>query len=83
MAEYIDRDAVKMLININFSGLLATIDSIPTADVAPVRHGRWERSENESNDEAFSLTGEEAWYYWTCSVCHEEDRKSVGRERVC
>lgn len=45
---------------------------IPAADVAPVVHGRWERSENESNDEAFSLTDEEAWYYWKCSVCHED-----------
>lgn len=48
------------------------ISKIPAADVAPVVHGRWERSENESNDEAFSLTDEEAWYYWKCSVCHED-----------
>lgn len=47
------------------------IVKIPT-NVAPVVHGRWERSENESNDEAFSLTDEEAWYYWKCSVCHED-----------
>ena len=48
------------------------VDDIPSADVVPVVHGRWERSENESNDEAFSLTDEEAWYYWKCSVCHED-----------
>lgn len=36
MAEYIEREAVKRLINNNFSGLLAAIDSIPAADVAPV-----------------------------------------------
>ena len=34
--EYIKREAVKGLININFSGLLAAIDLIPAADVAPV-----------------------------------------------
>ena len=36
MAEYIEREGVKRLINNNFSGLLAAIDSIPAADVAPV-----------------------------------------------
>ena len=41
MTEYIKREEVKKLININFSGLLAAIDTIPAADVAPVVHGRW------------------------------------------
>lgn len=41
MAEYIKREAVKRLVNNNFSGLLAAIDSIPAADVAPVVYGRW------------------------------------------
>lgn len=36
MAEYIEREEAKKLININFSGLLAAIDTIPAADVAPV-----------------------------------------------
>ena len=36
MAEYINREDVKGLININFSGLLAAIDLIPAADVVPV-----------------------------------------------
>ena len=40
MAEYIEREAIKNLININFSGLLAAIDTIPVADVAPVVHCR-------------------------------------------
>lgn len=38
MAEYIKREDVKGLINNNFGGLLAMIDSIPAADVAPVVH---------------------------------------------
>lgn len=36
MAEYIKKEAAKRLINNNFSGLLAAIDSIPAADVAPI-----------------------------------------------
>lgn len=36
MAEYIKREAVKKLVNNNFSGLLAAIDSIPAADVVEV-----------------------------------------------
>jgi len=42
MAEYIERESIKMLVNNNFSGLLAAIDSIPAADVVEVVHGRWE-----------------------------------------
>lgn len=42
MAEYIKREDVKRLVNNNFSGLLAAIDLIPAADVAPVVHGMWE-----------------------------------------
>lgn len=41
MAEYIEREAVKRLINNNFSGLLAAIDLIPVVDVVPVVHGHW------------------------------------------
>lgn len=36
VAEYIKRETVKGLININFSGLLAAIDLIPAVDVVPV-----------------------------------------------
>lgn len=84
MGEYIKREALitkfkKMelgehgLVERLFAdGVYAVIAAFPAADVAPVVHGRWERSENESNDEAFSLTDEEAWYYWKCSVCHED-----------
>lgn len=44
--EYIEREAVKSLININFSGLLDAVDAIPAADVAPVVHGRWDFKNN-------------------------------------
>lgn len=36
MADYIEREAVKRLINIDHGGYLDAIDCIPTADVAPV-----------------------------------------------
>lgn len=36
MAEYVKREDIKRLVNNNFSGLLAAIDLIPAADVAPV-----------------------------------------------
>lgn len=38
MADYIEREAVKRLINIDHGGYLAAIDCIPAADVAPVVH---------------------------------------------
>ena len=62
MAEYIEREGVKRLINNNFSGLLAAIDSIPAADVAPVVHGRW-------SDAGFGELPKHAPYGWACSVC--------------
>lgn len=58
MSEYIKREDVKRLVNINFSGLLAAIDSIPAADVAPVRHGRWMHEETEGG-----------FHIWSCSRC--------------
>lgn len=61
MAEYIKREAVKRLINNNFSGLLAAIDSIPAADVAPAVHGRWIEQEDPMLD-----------VYYICSVCKED-----------
>ena len=44
------------------------IDEIPTADVAPVRHGRW-----IMHDDEFGLTCE-------CSVCHIE---TMGDGNYC
>lgn len=38
------------------------IDSIPTADVAPVVHGRW-------SDAGFGELPKHAPYGWACSVC--------------
>ena len=45
MKEYIERAAVKNLLDRYGAtdDALALIDAIPAADVAEVRHGRWER----------------------------------------
>lgn len=74
MAEYIKREDVKGLINNNFGGLLAMIDSIPAADVAPVVHGRWKASsvllECQNCGEIYSRlggNGGKAWNY--CPNC--------------
>lgn len=48
MAEYIEREAAILVVNgqssltMTRSGLIDSISKLPTADVAPVRHGRWE-----------------------------------------
>ena len=60
MAEYIER---KMVIAKNHGGVvyIEDIKNIPAADVAPVRHGRW-----EERDDGFGGT------YYHCSVCGED-----------
>ena len=71
--EYIEREAAKRAImwcedenNFDFSqGLIAaedTLDNIPAADVAPVRHGRWIEREDMNY----------GWNIWECSACREE-----------
>lgn len=60
MAEYLERKTVKGLINNNFSGLLASIDLIPAADVAPVVHGRFVH-------DGPRFVGGVDW--WHCSNC--------------
>ena len=71
MAEYIDReaavDAVTDIyydtpeINLTAEKFEAAINGISAADVAPVRHGRWE----DSTDEWFGTD------VYTCSKCRE------------
>ena len=40
------------------------IDAIPTADVAPVKHGHWDAISKEYDSEN---------YYYICSVCGQGD----------
>lgn len=49
MAEYIDREAVINLITMRYENpeiCTAEINNIPVADVAPVVHGKWEKSQD-------------------------------------
>ena len=63
MAEYIEREAVIDLITRRYENpeiCTQEISSIPVADVAPVRHGRWLGSKHK----IFSNT-----YDYVCSKC--------------
>lgn len=68
MAEYIERGRLKEAISADcqhlfsfdasfYDMVMIDIDEVPTADVAPVVHGRW--IENENFDDGF----------WVCSSC--------------
>lgn len=74
MAEYIEREALITAIHADtqhlqsfdesFADLLMIdIEEAPTADVAPVRHGRW--------DGGYTKTSDGEWVYSTpkCTVC--------------
>ena len=64
MSDYISREAAKEAFRKwtvdgdKLGGVLQVVDSIPAADVAPVRHGRW-----EIDDEGFVR----------CGVCHQKN----------
>lgn len=68
MAEYIEREDVKSIININFSGLLLAVDLIPAADVVPVVHGHWIK-----DNDSFQTDDDYYCYYFNhiCSECGE------------
>lgn len=68
MAEYIKREDVKRLINNNFSGLLAAIDSITAADVETVVHGRWIATHDE---------------FCSCSLCKYPVCVAWGQTNYC
>lgn len=82
--EYIERETVRTTIknlctkyNQAFGGrygggvgeeLAKTIDNMPAADVASVRHGGWITQEGWTPDD----------YYYTCSICNEDFYMIVG-----
>ena len=72
MKEYIEREAALEIINsLNIASALYAgrkIINLPSADVAPVRHGRW-----IMHDDEFGLTCE-------CSACHIE---TMGDGNYC
>ena len=78
MAEYIEREAVNQIIeritSFNFSRerTIGAINSIPAADVVPVRHGRW-------IFEATDMSSiKQRWIIWKCSECSA--RRTTGWE---
>lgn len=75
MARYIDADELREDIDnydfteyTDYSNVIDMIDDAPTADVEPVRHGRWIRGKNKS---AFPAKHPAIWY---CSCCGERIR---------
>ena len=66
MAEYIEREAAVMrLMQDGCSAKnVQTIMTLPAADVAPVRHGRWQYNTD--------------FYVWCCSECGKNPTKGTG-----
>lgn len=50
---------------------VSIVEDFPAADVAPVRHGRWEPSESDFDDDD-TLFDVEDWCDWQCSACRED-----------
>lgn len=71
MAEYIDREAANLALaeqGFDWDKVKQALASVPTADVAPVMHGRWERDEDGD---------------WYCTNCYEVVAIcESGRERT-
>ena len=91
--EYIEREAIDKLvkeIKPNFAPLhrlvldafiYAVIDKVPTADVEPVRHGKWVEKHRGAKSP-------EGYYYWNTPltyvfVCSECGRKESKKEPYC
>ena len=80
MADYIDRDAVYHAISVDCAlniyekaYCLDIVRKITSADVAPVRHGRWIKRGYACGENEYE-----------CSVCHETEwRTSASRMKYC
>lgn len=83
MAEYIDREAalkrfeeikqsgISLKDAIYIDGVMAVIETLPAADVAPVRHGRWID---------YSEPNEDGNCQCYCSNCYAGDVQRVGEK---
>lgn len=68
MADYIDRGSIMRTAHIlrpEDKELMSAISSIPAADVAPVRHGRWIKTIEENEDEDYPIRN----ILYICSEC--------------
>ena len=74
MAEYIEREAfLKWACKFypKRQSFASAIINAPTADVAPVVHGRWIPSGSDFDDDDTLFDGEECCD-WQCSACRED-----------
>ena len=80
MAEYIEREAALEIINsLNIASALCAgrkIINLPPADVAPVRHGRWEARAIPRSDP----DGDWIALEYHCSLCN---RLEYRKENYC
>ena len=80
MNEYIKREDALTAV----AGLLNVIEKMPSADVEPVRHGKWIEKQTQEDKEGGYAFG----YY--CSECDElcvsfinDDSRTMQRTRYC
>ena len=74
MAEYINREKAKRLLHIEYAyAAEQLLDEIPTADVAPVVHGRWNNMDGYKTRKVCSECGwdvpEYGKFYSYCPNC--------------
>ena len=73
MAEYIEREAAIESLPVAWDSAINALRNAPSADVAPVVHGRWEAKGYVCGESEFE-----------CSVCHKTEwRTSISRFRWC
>lgn len=79
MAEYIKREAAMEIVKRtggDYAAAFAELRKLPAADVAPVRHGRWEEADwIEPDDRGFELirTPKAAWRCSECRNCFKKE----------
>ena len=68
MSDYIEREAAQSAVweEDNQTDMILAIGSLPAADVAPVRHGRWIDSSNGQNIANWKGS-------WMCSECEQDN----------
>lgn len=73
MAEYIERESAIESLPVAWDSAINALRNAPSADVAPVVHGRWEAKGYVCGESEFE-----------CSVCHKTEwRTSISRFRWC
>ena len=82
MAEYIEREAMKRALrnahlHLDETGIVIEIDDIPSADVQPVKHGKWVFYKPPDDWIKMHLSPKS---FYVCDICgHIED----GKQNYC